>query len=359
MSKERKAQAQARVGELLAGKYRLLSVLGVGGMGSVFSALHQYTDRRVALKVLHGDLARGVNVQRFLREAKAAAQIDHPRVAQVLDAGQDGEGGLYLAMEHLEGEDLGAHIRRGDLGTQSMVTLCAQILQALEAAHDKGFIHRDIKPGNIFLVAHSGGEVDARLLDFGVARRQQPAARRLTQAGHVVGTPYFMSPEQMCGEPVDARTDLWALGIVLYYGVAGRLPFQSPDYVDLLKQMLEAGPPPLEPVSGPVPSVVQDVVRRALCPQLEARFESARQMRQVLVGAPDGEVPPGVAVQKPQAQVSAPQSRPAADQEAQWAPALDALEQEIQSLEAKSAQQSEHSPQVSAKRRWGWPFSKK
>ena len=359
MSKERKAQAQARVGELLAGKYRLVSVLGVGGMGSVFSALHQYTDRRVALKLLHGDLARGVNVQRFLREAKAAAQIDHPRVAQVLDAGQDGEGGLYLAMEHLEGEDLGAHIRRGDLSTQSMVTLCAQILEALEAAHDKGFIHRDIKPGNIFLVDHSRGEVDARLLDFGVARRQQPAAPRLTQAGHVVGTPYFMSPEQMCGEPVDARADLWALGVVLYYGVAGRLPFRSPDYVELLKQMLKVGPPPIEELTEEAPSVAKDVLRRALCPQLEGRFDSAGQMRQLLLGARDGEGAPVVAAGRLRAQTPPAQSPVARDQEAPWAPALDALEREIQSLEAKSTQESQDRAKASPKRRWGWPFSKK
>lgn len=343
-----KEYAEAQLGRLLVGKYRLLSVLGVGGMGSVFLAVHEFTDRKVALKVMHPQLARGVNVQRFLREAKASAQIQHPRVAQVLDAGEDPEDGLYLAMEYLEGEDLGQHIRRGRLSSQVVTQVGLQALEALEVAHGRGFVHRDIKPGNLLLVTGPAEVVDTRVLDFGVARRAAPSQARLTQAGHVVGTPYFMSPEQMCGEEVDGRADLWGLGVVMYYALSRTLPFSNASYVDLLGDMLRTGAAPVNVHVPEVHSGLAAVLQTALAPRIEDRYPDAAQMRAALVAL---EVTPRP-LRVPDPVPAGPRGDKSTPPPA-WAPPLEALEAEIQALEAKRPVAAPEPP-----RTW-WPFGKK
>jgi len=360
-ARQREREASARVGSLVGGKYRLMSVLGVGGMGAVFSAVHQFTDRTVALKLLHPHLAGEVNVQRFLQEAKASALIDHPRVAQVLDAGEDGAGGLYLAMEHLQGQDLGARIRAGQTPPALMLEVGIQVLEALEAAHAKGLVHRDIKPANLFLVDAPDGKVDARVLDFGVARRLDPAARRLTQAGGVVGTPYFMSPEQMCGEAVDGRTDLWALGVVLFYGLAGILPFRNESYVDLLKDMLRVGPASLQIAQPELDPRLAVAVEVALAPKIEDRYPDAASMRAALEAVRSRRLDH---LEQATLRMAERQERtiedtpraPTPDAPPRWAGALDALEDEIRALEDRRPTTAP-SPE-STSRPW-WPFGRR
>jgi serine/threonine protein kinase len=358
-ARQREREASARVGTLVAGKYRLISVLGVGGMGAVFAAVHQLTERKVALKLLHPHLAGEVNVQRFLQEAKASALIEHPRVAQVLDAGEVEGGSLYLAMEHLQGEDLGARIRAGGTPPALMLEVGIQVLEALEAAHAKRLIHRDIKPANLFLVRTPDGAVDARVLDFGVARRLDPAARRLTQAGGVVGTPYFMSPEQMCGEAVDGRADLWALGVVLYYGLAGFLPFRNESYVDLLKDMLRSGPPDLCVAQPELDPRLAAAVEVALAPKLEDRYPDAPSMRAALVALRSTRLERleqatlRIAEREARTALVTPRPPPAAPAP-RWAGALDALDHESEALEGKRP-----APPAPPPPRGWWPFGKK
>lgn len=332
--------AAARIGQRIDGRYALQSVLGVGGMGAVYVALHRFTDRRVALKILHPRHAKGANLKRFLQEAKAAAHIAHPRVAPVLDAGQTEEGTLFMAMELLEGEDLGAAIRARRLTPEHLKQVGLQILDALDAAHDKGFVHRDIKPGNIFLRGRPEDPVDAWLLDFGIARRLAAGANRLTQAGAVVGTPYFMSPEQMCGEAVDGRADLWALGVVMFYALTGSLPFRAEGYVGLLKEMLDSGPPSPRVLRPEISPGLSDFVVRALAPHIEDRFASAGQMRGALeaLEVPAGPAPsrsPRVGAAPVPAPEATPRRRgPATERPPAWSSALEAIEAEISSLEA-------------------------
>jgi len=340
--KEHARAAAARLGGLVDDKYHLSSVLGVGGMGAVFAAQHRFTDRKVAVKLLHPKYAKGKNLQRFLQEAKAAAHIDHARIAQVLDAGQTSSGELYLVMELLEGEDLGGAIREGRAGPDRLVQVGLQTLEALDKAHTAGFVHRDIKPGNIFLCGEPGGPVDARLLDFGVARRLDSGAQRLTQAGAVVGTPYFMSPEQMCGEAVDGRADLWALGVVLFYGLTGSLPFRAETYVALLRDMLDTGPPSPRVLKPELDPTLAEVVTRCLSPHIEDRYPDAAQMRAALAGVASGArrspTPPLESVRVAPAPEPPPATRaPAQERPPAWASALEAIESEISALEAPPA----------------------
>ena len=379
MSGDLREEAERRLGHRIAGKYHLRKVLGVGGMGVVYAAWHQFTERMVALKLLHAVIAAAqTHSQRFLQEATASGAIGHPGIAEVLDAGRESDGALYVAFELLEGEDLGAAIMNRRAPPTRMMKVALEVLDALEAAHDKGFIHRDIKPANIFLLDQPRSGMSVKLLDFGIARRVRSsgASDGLTQAGAVVGTPYYMSPEQMCGEAVDGRADLWALAVVLYYGITGSLPFQGRSYVALLTEMLRRGPPSL-PAQGDLPDGVEAVVKRALAPRIEDRYPSATRMRDELARLmPDSTVSEATeqivpeptialnrrtprtpasrnAVQVPQTRAEEPSDATAVDPP--WRRALDDIEGEIQALKAR--QPTTAKPQ-SARRGRSW-FNRK
>jgi serine/threonine-protein kinase len=278
--------AEARIGSRIDGKYRLLSVLGVGGMGAVYRAHHELTDRRVALKLLHADFANtSTAAQRFLQEAKAPAAIQHPAIAEVLDAGRLEDGALYLIFELLEGEDLGRAVAAGRVDQRLILRTLIDVTGALHAAHLKGFVHRDVKPANIFLVKDERGP-RTKLLDFGIAHRSRiQSTEGLTQAGSVLGTPYFMSPEQMRGENADARSDLWSAGVVLYYGLSGELPFAAQNYNALLVEMMTDGAPSLSALHPELPRALTEIVDRALAPRIEDRFQTAQEMTQALTAA--------------------------------------------------------------------------
>lgn len=280
-----RTQASARVGALVADKYRLERVLGSGGMGTVYEATHTFTDRRVAVKLLHPAFVDGesVTMKRFLLEAKAAAAIQHPSVVEVLDAGM-ADGAPYVVFELLEGETLASALAEGHLNQGDLLELASQVLEVLELAHARGIVHRDIKPENVFVCRGEGGRLRAKVLDFGIARRLDgPLAEGLTQQGAVLGTPYYMSPEQMEGASADGRADLWAVGAMLYRGLSGHIPFESRSYAALLAEVLQKGAPPLAKRRPDLAEGLRRVVDRALTRDVAQRWQDATSMRQALL----------------------------------------------------------------------------
>ena len=234
-------------GQLIGGRFRIVRALGEGGMGAVYEAEQQGLGRRVALKVMHPHVAHSPGfVERFQREAQVLARLRHPGSVQVYDYGLDA-GFLYLAMEKVTGETLEAVLlRERSLAVPRAVGLAVQVLDVLEAAHALGIVHRDLKPANLFLEPHPEGE-RLKVLDFGLAALQQPTQARLTQEGMTVGTPGFMSPEQLRGQSVDGRGDLYALGCILYELLTGLAPFPPMPSAELaVAHVYRPVPPPRE-----------------------------------------------------------------------------------------------------------------
>jgi serine/threonine-protein kinase len=277
-------RAEQRVGTTFAGKYRLRRVIGLGGMGAVYAAVHTFTGKDCAVKVLDPTIAEIEGyATRFLREARAASQIGHPAICDVYDAGQDdGEGALYLVLELLEGEDLGAAIKRGDLTLNEILEIGCQTLDGLAAAHARGIVHRDIKPENVFLTRDERGDLRVKLLDFGVAKNVRDGDQQAlfnTQRGQVVGTPYYMSPEQASGHDVDRRADVYSTGAMIFHALAGRPPFKASNYNTLILKILGDEPPPsLRELRPDLPEWLVRLVDGALLRNPVDRWQSAQQM---------------------------------------------------------------------------------
>ena len=284
--------AARRVGTLIANKYRLRRVIGRGGMGAVYDSVHSFTGKVCAVKVLDPAASHVAGyAARFLREARAAAQIGHPGICDVLDAGQDqDDGSLYLVLELLEGEDLGAAMRRGDLTTSEIVEIGAQVLDALAAAHGRGIVHRDIKPENVFLTRDEHGNLRVKLLDFGVAKEMSRGKQLhdTTQSGLLIGTPYYMAPEQVSGGDLDGRADVWATGAMLFHALSEGPPFDAPSYNKLLLKIVSEPAPSLATYRSDLPKWLVDVVDRALKSSAAERW-TASQMATWLRAK--GEVP--------------------------------------------------------------------
>jgi len=275
------------IGQVIDGKYKLLRLLGDGGMGSVYEAEHLALGTRVAIKVLHPDLARRTGIaERFLQEARVSAQIRSPHVVQVTDVDRTPEGVAYLVMELLEGEPLSAVLKRER--TLPVATACeyvSQILQALEAAHSLGVIHRDLKPDNVF-VTFQGGKPVLKLIDFGIAKlktAQTGQTKNLTVAGMLMGTPEYMAPEQAySADKVDVRADIYAVGVMLYEMLSGRPPAEADDpRVLILKVERGEVTPLVQAVPGIQPELA-GFVHRAMAPRPELRFATATEMRLAL-----------------------------------------------------------------------------
>ena len=235
-------------GRRLGGRYRMEALLATGGMGEVWAARDLLLDRAVAVKVLGGALAGdGRAAERLRREARAAARLEHHSIARVLDLGEQ-DGRPYLVMELLEGESLAARIdRAGAMAPREASRVVAAVADALEAAHRAGVVHRDVKPGNVFLT--SDGEV--KVLDFGIASAAGEAA--LT-TGEMLGTPAYLAPERVLGHPATAAADIYALGVVLYELVAGRRPFDNGSDIEVAMAHVHAHPPPLRLVAPSTPA---------------------------------------------------------------------------------------------------------
>lgn len=271
-----------RVGQLVAGKYRVRRWLAGGGMGAVWEAEHVELGLTVALKSIRTADGDTTTRTRFRREARAAAALRTPHVVRVFDYGLH-EGQPYLVMELLEGEDLKDRllkVRR--LPVARAVDIVCQVAAALDEAHGRGLVHRDIKPRNIFL-ATEGGEERVKLLDFGVAKDLlSVSAVDETMEGALVGSPRYMSPEQVRGDPVDGRTDLWSLGVVLFEMLAGNPPFAGRGAQDVLARILRDEIPSLSEVSQDVPSAFDAALAMALERDVEKRCSSAREFAEAL-----------------------------------------------------------------------------
>jgi two-component system LytT family response regulator len=269
--------------------YRIVSRLGEGGMGEVYLAIDTRLDRSVALKVLPPAVAqdRG-RMERFDREARAASALNHPNVAHIYEIGEAG-GIHFLAMEFIEGEALERRIDGKPLAVRDIAEIGAQIADALDAAHAKGIVHRDIKPANIMIT--SRGHV--KVLDFGLAKvmdtlRSSPASRLETRfsstAGALIGTVEYMSPEQALGRPVDHRTDIFSLGVVLYQMATGRMPFEGSTPSETIARILEAQPEAMARFNYELPEELDRVVRKCLEKDRERRYQSARDVMVDLQG---------------------------------------------------------------------------
>ncbi len=270
------------MGETLAGKFLLMKVLGVGGMGAVYRARHAITEDEVALKVLFPDMAShpGI-VERFLREARAASRIRHPGIVRVLDAGAEPDNGdIWLAMELLEGEDLASAIDHGGISTEVFLGYVIELLDVLGAAHERRWVHRDIKPENLFLLRQPDGSSRLKVLDFGIAR-DLGSEGKTTTAGSVLGTPYYMAPEQARGEPVDHRADLWAVGALVYHAFGGAPPFDGDNANMVMFRVMSDEPKPLRELCPGLHEGVYALVRRALMKNPADRWQSAEAMAEV------------------------------------------------------------------------------
>ena len=276
---------ETRLGDVIGGRYRVLSVLGRGGMGVLYTAEHQLTHRRVALKLLLPDREDLPELhQRFLLEARTAASVRHPNVVDVLDMGVHEDGSPFLVMELLEGTSLDRALTvQRRLEPERALAVALPILGALATLHDAGIVHRDVKPSNIFLAAGLRGEVEPKLLDFGLARTMSDL--RLTRSGMVLGTPLYMSPEQAAGEAVSFQTDIWSLGIVLFECLSGELPFTSRDSGAIAAQVLAGRVRGLASVLPELPAPLAHAVDRALRRDVNLRYRDMREFARGLIAA--------------------------------------------------------------------------
>ncbi len=261
----------------VVGNYQIVQRLGDGGMGTVYRAVDRLLERDVAIKVLRPELGHREDlVDRFLSEARALARLNHPHIA-ILHGLERHDGELHMVMEFVRGETLEQMVERsGALAWTRAVSWCMEALDALDHAHDMGVIHRDIKPANIMV---SGTGV-VKVMDFGIARLR--GQHRRTQTGHTVGTPLYMAPEQLRGEEVDARTDVYAMGAVLFELVTGRVPFEADSDYALILRKLQDTPPPLQSLVPGTPPALNDIVQRAMQHEPDARFPTAQAFSEAL-----------------------------------------------------------------------------
>ncbi|MBW2465382.1 MAG: PhnD/SsuA/transferrin family substrate-binding protein, partial [Deltaproteobacteria bacterium] len=278
----------------LGGKYQLGRMLGEGGMGSVYEAEHVGLAKRVAIKLLSENYAEDeIFVKRFRREARAMAAVTHDNVVQVMDTGEDEDGIPFIVMELLEGEPLASVIRRERVLTPSAATdIAAQVLAGLAAAHKKGIIHRDLKPANVFLTQTEDGHQRTKVLDFGISKFSSDLTNvNMTAEGAVIGTPAYMSPEQVKGRSdVDQRADLYAVGVMLYRMLTGRLPFAAKKPRQIYDKILKGDPKPIQTLQPTVPDALVAVVMKAMSLRRSERYATAEEFFEDLRGAmPDME----------------------------------------------------------------------
>ncbi|MBI4508150.1 MAG: protein kinase, partial [Deltaproteobacteria bacterium] len=287
-------------GQLIDGRYRIRSLIGEGGMGRVYEAEHVEIGKRVALKILHPAFSRTPDVvARFRREARAASKIGHPNIVDVTDSGTTADGSVYFVMEFLEGVELAAVIaREGALEIQRALHIASQMCRALAAAHNAGIIHRDLKPENVFLVVREGTPDFVKVLDFGIAKSaelEEQRNERLTHPGMAMGTPEYMAPEQAAGKPADARSDVYAVGAIVYEMLTGAPPYQGENFMEILTKKATREPTPPGELRKDLPEIVEKLVLRSLARSPEDRPPSMEAFEYELTKCLAGR---GVAVAK-------------------------------------------------------------
>lgn len=273
-------------GDVIGGKYRIVRMIGDGGMGTVYEAHHELLDTQVALKFLHAELAKRPGLgSRFLQEARVSARIHSVHVTHVTDVDQTADGSPYLVMELLHGESLQTALdRRNKLPVEQAIDFSLQILSGLESAHHIGVVHRDLKPDNVFIVPATGGPL-LKLIDFGIAKLRAATEfqKGLTRAGVVMGTPEYMAPEQLfAANDVDHRADLYSLGVILFEMLSGRRPADGDDVEAIIAQVVSGNVKRLRELEPNLPPGLVAVVDRALMPDRDQRFASALDMRLAL-----------------------------------------------------------------------------
>ncbi len=269
---------------LIGGRYQILREIAAGGMGTVYEAKHNLSQKTVALKVLHPHVARDdASRQRFLREVSAPAQIGHPGICDVYDAGFDTQdGSIFIAMELLEGETLRSALERGSPRLEQLYDIFDQLLDSLAAAHAKGIVHRDLKPENVFLTTKRDGSVGVKLVDFGIVTDgdADDEGRNVTQAGTAMGTPRYMSPEQATNaRDVSAASDVWAVGVMLYEALAGEVPFDGPSPTVVVVHVITSSHRPLQGLAPTAPPALVALVDRCLSKKPEDRPADAGALR--------------------------------------------------------------------------------
>jgi len=278
--------AEPAIGAVLGGKYVVERVLGRGGMGVVVAARHRALDQRVAIKCLLPEALGAPHVvERFAREARAAAKIQGEHVARVLDVGEFDDGMPFIVMEHLQGHDLAVElVQRGALPADEAVRHVLETCEAVAQAHALRMVHRDLKPSNLFLAEQPGRRPIVKVLDFGISKIIDPTSQQITQTTNVLGTPLYMSPEQLISSKnVDERSDIWSLGVILYELVAGAPPFTGDTVPEVVAKIMRTTVEPLARVRPDLPPGLDDVVARCLRADVAERFANVAQLAEALL----------------------------------------------------------------------------
>lgn len=274
---------------ILNDRYRLLESIGDGGMGRVYAAEHITLGKRVAIKVLREELSQvDGNVERFIQEARAASMTNHPNVVDITDVGRTPAGTVFFVMEFLEGEELAVLMHREKrLPWPRVQSIAIQVARGLEATHRAGVVHRDMKPANIFMSRTADGALQVKLLDFGIAKLHREGRRPLTGHGSVFGTARYMSPEQAAGREVDARTDVYSVGVILYEMLTGDAPFDGDNFIQVANRHINDPVPAMSSMApdAHIPEVVCDLVMRALDKDPDKRFQSMAGFEAAILGA--------------------------------------------------------------------------
>ena len=277
-------------GQILIGKYRIERVLGIGGMGVVVAATHVHLEERVAIKFLLPEaLYNGEAVARFIREARAAVRIKSEHVARVSDVGTLDNGSPYMVMEYLEGTDLSDLVQKqGAMSVEDAVEAMLQACEAIAEAHALHIVHRDLKPANLFMIRRTDGTPSVKVLDFGISKISGPPGSAsdlgMTKTTAVMGSPLYMSPEQMASSrDVDQRTDIWALGVILYELLSGRMPFNADTMPQLCAMILQQSPPPLRSIRQEVPEGLVQVITRCMEKDRTQRYTTVADLAQALL----------------------------------------------------------------------------
>lgn len=287
-----RAESADLIGQVIAERYHVLRRLGEGGMGRVYLSEHVSMGRMCAIKVMHPSLRSDPEaVGRFRREAANAGRINHANVAAMYDCGETGDRLIYLAMEYVPGDSLATLLKwTGEFPPRRAVSIAAQVADGLAAAHKLGIVHRDLKPDNIIVARSKEGDDLAKVVDFGIAKATRGESQTVTRTGFVVGTYHYMSPEQMIGEAVDGRSDLYSLGCILYEMLVGRRLFEGSTGEAVFTQRLTQPPPRPREVNPQVPRALDDLVVKLLARSREERFQSAEELRDTLLALPAEQV---------------------------------------------------------------------
>jgi serine/threonine-protein kinase len=282
MGRDVHTRSEELLGQIIEGRWKIERIIGKGGMGTVYACRHAVVGKVAAIKVLKTGADRSEAVlQRFVREAQTANLLRSRHIVEVSDFGQLPNGALFVVMELLEGQDL-AHAMRKGLGRRELVHVFTQVAETLQGAHEKGIVHRDLKPDNVYLVHDGNDPCFVKLLDFGIAKiLHGEGTGGLTETGVILGTPYYMSPEQARAERIDHRSDIYALGVMMYRAFTGRLPFMADSTVGVLTRHITEAPQPPSEISN-VDTTTERMILRCLAKKPEYRFQSMREVAEAL-----------------------------------------------------------------------------